>query len=67
MPLSMMSMTVLLQEGLNALNARSDLWQLPLSLQKCTILHLGRKYLKVISISCYLELLLFFAPLVGQL
>jgi len=38
----MMSMTVLLQEGLDALHAWSDLWQLPLSLQKCTILHLGR-------------------------
>jgi len=37
----MMSMTVLLQEGLDALYAWSDLWQLPLSLQKCTILHLG--------------------------
>jgi len=33
---------VLLQEGLDALYAWSDLWQLPLSLQKCTILHLGR-------------------------
>jgi len=34
--------SVLLQEGLDALYAWSDLWQLPLSLQKCTILHLGR-------------------------
>jgi len=42
MLLSMMSMTVLLQEGLDALYAWSDFWQLPLSLQKCTILHLGR-------------------------
>jgi len=29
--------SVLLQEGLDALYAWSDLWQLPLSLQKCTI------------------------------
>jgi len=35
--------SVLLQEGLDALNAWSDLWQLPLPLQKCTILHLGRR------------------------
>jgi len=34
--------SVLLQEGLDALYAWSDLWQLPLSLQKCPILHLGR-------------------------
>jgi len=34
--------SVLLQEGLDALNAWSDLWQLPLSLQKGTILHLVR-------------------------
>jgi len=34
--------SVLLQEGLDALYAWSDLWQLPLSLQECTILHLGR-------------------------
>jgi len=34
--------SVLLQEGLDPLYAWSDLWQLPLSLQKCTILHLGR-------------------------
>jgi len=32
--------SVLVQEGLNALFVWSDLW--PLSLQKCTILHLGR-------------------------
>jgi len=29
--------SVLLQEGLDELYAWSDLWQLPLSLQKCTI------------------------------
>jgi len=34
--------SVLLQEGLDALYAWSDLWQLSLSLQKCSILHLGR-------------------------
>jgi len=34
--------SVLLQEGLDALYAWSDLWQLSLSLQNCTILHLGR-------------------------
>jgi len=35
--------SVLLQElGLDALYAWSNLWQLPLSLQKCTILHPGR-------------------------
>jgi len=34
--------SVLLQKGLDALYAWSDLWQLPLSLQKCTILHLDR-------------------------
>jgi len=33
---------VLLQEGLDALNAWSDLWQLPLSLQRGTILLRGR-------------------------
>jgi len=38
----MMSMTVLFQEVLDALYAWSDSWRLPLSLQKCTILHLGR-------------------------
>jgi len=37
-----MSMTLFLQEGLVALNAWPDLWQLPLSLQKCIIIHLGR-------------------------
>jgi len=34
--------SVLLQEGLDALYTWSDLWQLPLSIQKCIILHLGR-------------------------
>jgi len=34
--------SVLLQEGLDALYARSDLWQLPLLLHKCTIFHLCR-------------------------
>jgi len=34
--------SVLLQDGLDALYAWSDLWQLPLSLYKCTILHFGR-------------------------
>jgi len=31
-----------LQKGLDSLYAWSDIWQLPLSLQKCTILYLGR-------------------------
>ena len=31
------------QAGLDALNAWSAIWQLPISLQKCSILHLGRK------------------------
>jgi len=35
----------LLQEGLDALYAWSDLWQLPFSLQKCTILNLCRNTL----------------------
>jgi len=39
--------SVVLQEGLDALDAWSDLWQLPLSLQKCIILHLGRIKLSI--------------------
>jgi len=42
MPLSMMSMTLFFCKGLDALYAWSDLWQLPLSLQKCTTSHFGR-------------------------
>jgi len=34
--------SVLLQDVRNAHNACSDLWQLPLSFQKYTILHFGR-------------------------
>jgi hypothetical protein len=31
------------QTGLDALNAWSMLWQLPISIRKCSVLHLGRK------------------------
>jgi len=34
--------TYLLQSGLDALYIWSNVWQLPISLQKCSILHLGR-------------------------